>query len=137
MQPKAHSLNKFLSALSALERSLGTVIDPADPRLAGDSPQSIWGGFFRLISPVIGAEASREFYYRFLERMRGRPAGALVQLGYSAAFFLEEFDTDTMILDEAIWRGIRETIEDASGEMNLITLTALMDQLLSRGLLQQ
>ena len=52
-----------------------------------------------------------------------------------AAFFLGEYDSPSMPLDQADWQEIRGTLEDVSGEMDLNILTALMGELLSRGVL--
>jgi hypothetical protein len=38
-----------------------------------------------------------------------------------------------MELDAGEWEAIRDTLEDAAGEMDLKTLTSLMGELLERG----
>jgi hypothetical protein len=52
-----------------------------------------------------------------------------------AAFFLGEYD-DSMSLGDEDWDDIRETLEEAAGEMEINTLTELMAELLKRGLIK-
>jgi hypothetical protein len=119
-----------LSAWQRLESSLrtGDKLDEKTERLRGD--------FVSLVGPVIGPEAAGDIFSRRLRR--GQPGGgrgSLVNLGAIAAFFLGEYD-DTMSLDDEDWDDIRETLEEAAGEMDMNTLTALMDGLLKRGLIK-
>jgi hypothetical protein len=58
-------------------------------------------------------------------------------MGYIAAFFLGEYDDTSMPLEAEDWQEIRETIEDASEEIDIAALTSLMDGLLSRRLLER
>ncbi|GHV45905.1 hypothetical protein AGMMS49546_32910 [Spirochaetia bacterium] len=123
MRPVDH----FLSQLDKLERS-GQALDAA----GGDR---LVREFVSLCAAVIGAAAAEDLCRSILERLRGSAKPALQRLGFAAAFLLGEFD-DSMNLDQGDWEDIRETLEDVSGEMNLDTLTALMGELLSRGVLK-
>jgi hypothetical protein len=58
-------------------------------------------------------------------------------MGYIAAFFLGEYDDAPMPLEAEDWQKIRETIEDASKEIDITVLTSLMDGILSRRLLKR
>jgi hypothetical protein len=93
-------------------------------------------GFIELTAPVIGKEGARDLSAALLEILREKPGpgGGIpyLRLGYAAAFLLGEFD-DPMTLDAGEWDEIREALEEAAGEMELNTLTALMGELLSRG----
>ncbi|QQO10525.1 hypothetical protein [Breznakiella homolactica] len=124
-------IDHFFSQLSRVESSFRdnrlTVGQADKERLAHE--------FSRLIAPVIGSAAAEDTYFRTLERISGRDPASLRKLGYLAAFFLGEYDDGTMELDTEDWREIRETLEDASGAMDLDTLTGLMGELLSRGIL--
>jgi hypothetical protein len=80
--------------------------------------------------------AAEDAYCRITERFHKRGPETLFKLGYTAAFFLGEYDKTTMPLDIDDWREIRETIEDASEAIDINILTRLMDNLLSLGLLQ-
>jgi hypothetical protein len=91
--------------------------------------------FSRLLSPVIGISASEDLCFRTLERIRGKKPEVLQKLGRIAAFFLGEYD-DTLELEEEDWIEIQETLEDASEEMDINTLTGLMGDLLSVGKLK-
>jgi hypothetical protein len=115
----------FLSRLIALESS-------GPDRSAGES---LAREFSRLLSPVIGAAPAEALFARSFDRLGGRApkAGGLRRLGYMAAFFLGEYDDPSMPLMAEDWREIRETLEEASGDIPLNLLTTLMGELLSRG----
>ncbi|MDR2028036.1 MAG: hypothetical protein LBP93_00710 [Treponema sp.] len=129
MRPAEH----FFSKLALSERSLQS----GPISLSGQERERLGRAFSRLIAPVLGASAAEDLCYRTLERLAGRPAGDLRKLGALAAFFLGEYDDAAMSLEEEDWEEIRETLEDASGDMDLQTLTALMGELLSRGVLDR
>jgi hypothetical protein len=93
--------------------------------------------FSRRIEAVIGAAAAEALFDRAFTRLQRQGAGGIKKLEFMTAFFLHEYDDATMTLDDEDWQDMRKTIEDASEEMNLTTLTDLMDNLLSRGLLKQ
>jgi hypothetical protein len=86
--------------------------------------------FTALIGPVTGARAAEDFFAGMLARIR---PGQFARLGAAAAFFLREFDDETMSLEDEDWDDIRETLTEVSAEINIDTLTALMQELLSRG----
>ncbi|MDR1949715.1 MAG: hypothetical protein LBQ38_10005 [Spirochaetaceae bacterium] len=116
------------------------IVSPVDhflSKLATQEGESPWiqREFSRLTAPVIGKAASEDIYYRTLERIRGQKPTTLLKLGYIAAFFMGEYDESSMPLEEEDWREIRGTVEDASEAMNIDTLTGLMNDLLSKGLL--
>jgi hypothetical protein len=89
--------------------------------------------FSALVAPVLGAAVAADLYNRVLDS--AAPDAALRKLGFMAAFFLGDYDEKTMPLDKDDWDEIRGTLEDVSGEIDLATLTALMGDLLSRGVL--
>jgi hypothetical protein len=90
--------------------------------------------FGALVAPVLGAAAAADLYHRVMD---GAPADtALRKLGAMAAFFLGDYDEETMPLEKEDWEEIRGTLEDVSEELDLKILTALMGDLLSRGALK-
>jgi hypothetical protein len=89
--------------------------------------------FCALVSPVLGAMAGADLYNRTLNRVPGK--AALQKLGAMAAFFLGDYDEKTMPLEREDWEEIRGTLEDVSEEIDIKTLTGLMGELLSRGVL--
>jgi hypothetical protein len=129
MRPADH----FFSKLASLEGSL----QAGSINLSGPEQERLARSFSRLAAPALGSSAAEDLCYRTLERLRGCPPGALRRLGALAAFFLGEYDDASMSLEEEDWEEIRETLEDASGDMDLQTLTALMGDLLSRGILDR
>jgi hypothetical protein len=121
-------IDHFYSAVQRREASFRSENKP------GETAGRLHDEFVSLVGPVIGPEAAGAFFYRAVERCIW-PAGApLSTLGAAAAFFLGEYD-DTLPLGGADWDDIRETLEEAAAEMDMNTLTALMDELLRRGLL--
>ncbi|MFP3042880.1 hypothetical protein LQZ19_13765 [Treponema primitia] len=125
MRPVDH----FFSKLASLEDSLrgpSAVLESRDrSRLEQD--------FSQLIGPALGKTAAADLCNRTIDRV-ALPL-ALQKLGDMAAFFLGEYDGETMHLDREDWQEIQETLEDASGEMDINILTSLMGELLSRGIL--
>jgi hypothetical protein len=91
--------------------------------------------FAALISPVIGISPAEGLALRMRERIDKNTTGSLRKMGYTAAFFLGEYEGASMPLEAEDWQEIKETIEDASEEIDIAALTSLMDGLLSRGLL--
>jgi hypothetical protein len=93
--------------------------------------------FIRLTAPVLGAPLAEELCRRALDRTAkmGNPPG-LQQIGALAAFLLGDYD-DAVPLDDENWEDLRDTLEEASGEMDLNVLTSLMGALLSRGKLSE
>ncbi|MDR2303862.1 MAG: hypothetical protein LBE10_04675 [Treponema sp.] len=88
--------------------------------------------FSSLVSPVLGRRYAEEFFERSGERIE-QDGGSPLRLGAAAAFFLQEFDDRHMELKEEDWEDIRETLNEASGEIDLEILTKLMAALLERG----
>jgi hypothetical protein len=88
-----------------------------------------------LIAPVTGIGPAKDFSNRILDRIKTNTTDSPQKLGYMAAFFLGEYDDASMPLEAEDWQEIRETIEDASEEIDIAALTSLMNGLLSRGLL--
>ncbi|GHV31858.1 hypothetical protein AGMMS4952_21250 [Spirochaetia bacterium] len=88
--------------------------------------------FSRLVAPVIGAAAAADLCNRIPDTKK---------LGAMVAFFLGEYDEQSMPLERTVllerddWYTIKETLEDVSGEIDINTLTSLMGELLSRGIL--
>jgi hypothetical protein len=123
MRPVEH----FLSQLDRLERGAG-------PPAAAE--ERVLRGFTDLVAPVIGRDGARDLGGALLgglrERARSGDLPSYGKLGAAAAFFLGEFD-DSMELEAEDWEEIRSALEEAAGEMDLNTLTALMGELLERG----
>jgi hypothetical protein len=121
MRPVEH----FLSQLDKMERGSPPAAEAAAVR-----------NFTELTAPVIGKDGARDLCAALLEVLREKPGPggrpAYLKLGYAAAFLLGEFD-DSMTLDAEEWEEIRAALEEAAGEMDLNTLTALMGELLSQG----
>jgi hypothetical protein len=91
--------------------------------------------FVALAAPVLGAAVAADLYNRTLDRVA--TDAALRKLGAMAAFFLGDYDEGAMPLERDDWEEIRETLEDISEEIDLTTLTTLMGELLSRGVLDE
>jgi hypothetical protein len=89
--------------------------------------------FSVLVAPVLGAAVAADLYNRTLDRVAAD--AALRKLGAMAAFFLGDYDEKTMPLERDDWEEIRGTLEDVSEEIDIKTLTTLMGELLSRGVL--
>ncbi|AEF85456.1 hypothetical protein TREPR_0760 [Treponema primitia ZAS-2] len=121
MQPIDH----FFSKIIALEYSGG----------GAEGRNRLRQDFSRLVAPVLGASGAEDLWVRTLELIAGQGPEALRKLGSMAAFFIGDYDEETMALDKEDWQEIRETLEDVSGEINIDTLTELMGDLLSRGVL--
>jgi hypothetical protein len=120
MRPIEH----FLSQLDKLEQRSNTVSSGTEDQLSRE--------FISVTTPVIGRDAAQELCDACLDRLRGNRAAAYIKLGYVAAFLVGEFD-DTMELNSDEWDDIRDTLEDAAGEIDMNTLTTLMGDLLARG----
>lgn len=89
------------------------------------------GDFSILVGPIIGRVAAEDIYYRTLKRNDVQSI-ALDKISSLAAFFLGEYDDDSMTLDAKDWEDIRETLKDVSGEIDIDILCALMGELVSR-----
>jgi hypothetical protein len=118
MRPVEH----FLSQLDRMDRGI-----PAEEEAVR--------GFTDLAAAVIGRDGARDLCGALLalQREKAGPGGfSYIKLGYAAAFLLGEFD-DSMELDGEEWEEIRGALEEAAGDMDLNTLSALMGELLERG----
>ncbi|MDR2029288.1 MAG: hypothetical protein LBP93_07105 [Treponema sp.] len=124
-------IDHFFSQLAQAERARQS------PELAleRETADRLIHEFSQLVRGVIGEPAAEDLCFRTLERIRGKKPELLQKLGNIAAFFLGEYD-DTLALDEEDWTAIQETLEDASEEMNIDTLTTLMGELLTVGKLK-
>jgi hypothetical protein len=122
-------IDKFFSRLDRFAFSL----KPGE-RPDRQTASRLCAEFSSLAAPVIGREASEDFFYRTLDRTleKSGPDLAVQKLSALAAFFVEEFE-DTQSLDEEDLEDLRQTLEEVSGEIDLNTLTALMGELLARG----
>jgi hypothetical protein len=118
-------IDHFRAGLDRLEASLG----PGE-KLDKKTEEKLAADFVSLAGSVIGREAAGDLFSR--SRKRGR---SLESIGALAAFFLGEYD-DTKALDAGDWEDLRETLEEAAGDMDMNTLTALMGELLSQGKLR-
>jgi hypothetical protein len=127
-------LDHFIARLDGIAISLngGGAADP-DEQLMYQAMRE----FAALVAPVIGISPAKGLAFRMRERLKKNAALSLRKMGYAAAFFLGEYDDASMPLEAEDWQEIRETIEDASEEIDIAVLTSLMDGLLSRGLLEQ
>jgi hypothetical protein len=125
MRPVEH----FLAQLDKFERLSLALRNSAEQENAEDR---ITKEFVSLTAPVIGNNTAQDLCFSCLDRLRSQRNPPYSRLGYVAAFLLKEFDA-TMELDSNDWEDIRDTLEDAAGEMDMDTLTTLMGELLSRG----
>jgi hypothetical protein len=119
---------------SAVQR-LGVSVRPGDK--PDETTVRLQDEFVSLVGPVIGPDAAGALFRRSLERCV-RPDGghsSLVSIGAVAAFFLGEYD-DSMSLADEDWDDIKETLEESAEEMDMNTLTGLMDELLKKGLIK-
>jgi hypothetical protein len=134
MRPVEH----FLSLIDRLEQAQDTAADPSSGINARNREREaeedrLAREFVSLTMPVIGAAAAEDLCAAVLDRLKAKRLPRYQKLGFIAAFLLDDFDDDSMELDDDDWEDIRETLEDVSTDMNLETLTNLMDDLLSRG----
>jgi hypothetical protein len=136
----------FLSQLAAIAS-----------RAAADIPDNKWiaAEFIRLVSPSIGRVPAANLAFTYLFEKRPSPdvseavpvvpavpaadsedkARRLLKLGYIVAFFLGQYDDDSMDLEKEDWQNIRSILEEASDEINIDTLTIHMGNLLEHGAL--
>jgi hypothetical protein len=133
MRPIDHFIARLDKLAASLEGGGGTGPKPPDKRIVDQAGRE----FTALIAPVIGIPPAESLAVRMREHIEKNAADSLRKMGYMAAFFLEEYDTASMPLEAEDWREIRETIEDASEEIDITVLTSLMDGLLSLGLLER
>ncbi|MDR0589242.1 MAG: hypothetical protein LBG25_01720 [Spirochaetaceae bacterium] len=124
MRPIDHFFSQ-LAHIAGSQQSPGLTLDRK-------TVDSLTHEFSRLLTPVTGRSAAEDLCFRTLERLRGKKPEHLQKLGDIAAFFLGEYN-DTMDLDEEDWHEIQETLQDASAEMRIDTLTTLMGELLAVG----
>jgi hypothetical protein len=131
MRPVEH----FLSLLDRLEKARGSAGDPSsDTDQAREAAEDhLTREFVSLAMPVIGATAAEDLCATILDRIKEKRFPPYRKLGFIAAFLLDDFDDESMELDDDDWEDIRDTLEDASTDMDLENLTNLMDGLLSRG----
>ncbi|MDR1447238.1 MAG: hypothetical protein LBI90_10130 [Treponema sp.] len=122
MRPADH----FLSLLSRYSTEQG------GPSLKSSEFDYLKREFSSLLSPALGRRRTEEFFERTRERIE-RDGLSPSRLGAAAAFFLQEFDDQSMELKEEDWEDIRETLNEASEEIDLEILTKLMAALLERG----
>ncbi|MDR3248749.1 MAG: hypothetical protein LBT39_08180 [Treponema sp.] len=117
--------------LSQLDKASSNTVTPKD---RSNVESRITTEFISLTAPVIGKDAAMDLCDACLDRLRSQSYHhpPYIKLGYVAAFLLGEFD-DTMELDSDEWEDLRDTLEDAAGDMDMNTLTVLMGELLSRG----
>jgi hypothetical protein len=101
--------------------------------LDGQTRRRFERDFSALVAPVLGAAVAADLYNRTLDRAAADIA--LRKLGAMAAFFLGDYDEKTIPLEQDDWEEIRGTLEDVSEEIDIKTLTTLMGELLSRGVL--
>jgi hypothetical protein len=123
-----YTIDRFISQLDKLSASLQS----------GKTSRTLDGverDFAALVAPVIGIRPAEDLAGRMLERINPTTAGSLQKIGYVAAFFLGEYDEASMPLEAEDWQEIKDTIEDTSEEIDITTLTSLMNGLLSCGLL--
>ncbi|MDR1287671.1 MAG: hypothetical protein LBK08_08700 [Treponema sp.] len=99
---------------------------------SGESIRGLEREFTALVGPVIGTGQAGKLFRKTAGRAASN-GGPPFAPGAVAAFFLGEFDDKTMRLEEYDWEDIRETISEVSSEINMDTLAALMQELLSRG----
>jgi hypothetical protein len=136
-------IDHFISHLDKLALSLqsggtvGPTLKPDRTMPEGRTLDKLEWDFASLTAPVIGSRSAEDLARRLRKRIQTDPPASLQRIGYIAAFFLGEYDDVSMPLETEDWQEIREAIEDASEEMNIAVLTRLMDELLSRGLLEQ
>ncbi|MDR2808468.1 MAG: hypothetical protein LBB43_05600 [Spirochaetaceae bacterium] len=83
--------------------------------------------FIRRTAPILGDSAAEELF---------QSIDSPEKYDSIAAFFRGEFSDTAMHLEPEDWSLILETVERVSGEMDIDTLTVLMGDLLSRGILQ-
>jgi hypothetical protein len=126
-------IDHFFSQLDRLEQSL----KPGEIPGKKDSDY-LERDFASLVGPVLGAQEAAEIFRRTQDRMAAVPGQKfpLGKFGALAAFFLGQFNNDSMALSDDDWDDVQETLKELSGEMNIDTLTALMQDLINLGKLK-
>ena len=119
----------FLSELDSLARSAKTNVDAS---LAARLSSS----FFRMVVPVIGNGPAEELFEYWMDSSGRSGKPDFPKLGYFAAFLTGEYDEPTMPLSREDFEEIRDTLNEAAEEIDMDTLTELMAELVSRGLLK-
>jgi len=128
MRPAEH----FLSVLDTLQRSQRSDGSNIPETSVVDK---IRKDFSRLLSPLIDISVGETLFDSWWNRNRSLPMPRWASLGYMGAFILNEYDEATMPLDQEDWIDLRDAITDGAEEMDLDTLTELLDRLLARGLI--
>ncbi|GAB1481918.1 hypothetical protein MASR2M78_07330 [Treponema sp.] len=126
-----HAVDHFYSELVALEKRNRGLPD-ADGKMAMDTSRS----FNALVAPIVGADASNDAFLDWLDRYGKLNPVQYSKLGHIAAFFLGDYDDETMDLVPDDWKALREIVSDAAEQLDLDTLSRLMSDLLSHGALR-
>ncbi len=128
-------IDHFFSQIDSLVRSFRSealTFQGDDERQLKDR---LAASFLSLTAPIIGKTAAGDLCLYCFDKLEGKKPEALEKLGFIAAFLTGEYDDNTMRLDAEDWDEIKETLNDASGEMNMDMLTELLGELLNRGVL--
>jgi hypothetical protein len=128
MRPAEH----FLSVLDSLQRSQRTDGSPIPENSVVDK---IRKDFSHLLSPLVDTSVGETLFDAWWNRNKAMPQVRWASLAYMGAFILGEYDEATMPLDQDDWVDLRDAITDGAEEMDLDTLTELLDRLLARGLI--
>jgi hypothetical protein len=91
--------------------------------------------FERLVIPVTGDTVASELFRWWSEKYGAEDEPRWERLGHIAAFVLGDFDDGTMELDADDWDAIRDAVAGEADDLDLDTLTRLMTDLVSRGVL--
>ncbi|MDR0877906.1 MAG: hypothetical protein LBN21_07620 [Treponema sp.] len=123
-------IDHFFSQLERLEQSLRPGEVPDKKTL-----DYLEKDFSALAGPVLGPQEAAGIFDRTRERITVKPDQKfpLHRFGALAAFFLGEFNIDSMELANDDWDDVQETLKELSGEIHLDTLTALMQELMNLG----
>jgi len=119
----------FYSELNALERRNRGA---AESKIAEDAARS----FSALVAPLVGADLADEAFSYWLERYGRADPPLYSKLGHIAAFFLDDYDDQTMDLGKEDWKALKDIVANAAEDLDIDVLSQLMTDLVSRGALR-
>ncbi|MCA1949863.1 MAG: hypothetical protein LDL24_04780 [Treponema sp.] len=108
-----------------------------EPLEDGLTTDRLFIAFSSLVTPHLGLQGSEELFKYWKDSYTSQAVPDYLRLGYIAAFIVHEYDEGSMILSREDLEEIRDTLSSLADEMHIDTLTTLMAELVSRGLLDQ
>ncbi len=106
-----------------------------EPLEEGIETDRLFIAFSNLVTPHLGLQGAEELFKYWKDSYAAHGAPDYLRLGYIAAFIVNEYDEGSMTLTREDFEEIRDTLSSLADEMHIDTLTTLMAELVSRGML--